>query len=273
MIFGSAFRMGEKMPRGKRIVITSHQKDPIVHKLKALKPSELKSRRAAREMELREAISSIVRVASQLYEQDKLDKERLRSMGLLTIDEAYEEVKKAGIPISARAFGGRIERRSIRSEKIGKKRLIPKPVISDWIALHREYYSIKEAYEKLKPYEPELNLRAFIGRVEKNAVPSIKIGTGRWIPREAIDALTHVAQNYYSVPDAIALLHQKGIKIKRNAFERRLDRNRIPHEKIGGRRVIHKDVMEELVQKELALQAKKASSANSNSLGGISKPA
>jgi len=45
----------------------------------------------------------------------------------------------------------------------------------------------------------------------------------------------------------------RGIKIKRNAFERRLDRNRIPHEKIGGRRVIAKEVLEELISKELAL--------------------
>ena len=48
----------------------------------------------------------------------------------------------------------------------------------------------------------------------------------------------------------------RGIKIKRNAFERRLDRNRIPHEKIGGRRVIAKEVLDELVSKELALASR-----------------
>ncbi len=245
------------MPRGKRIVIIRHQKDPVVHKLKSLKPSELKSRRSGREAELRENIGSLVRTANGLYEQDKLDKERLRSMGLLSVDEAYTEVAKAGIDISARAFGGRVERRSIRSEKIGKKRLIPRPVINDWISLHREFYSIKEAYEKLKTDEPELNLRAFIGRVEKNTVPSIKIGTARWVPRDVVDALTHVAQNYHDVSAAITLLQAKGVKIRRNAFERRLDRNRIPHEKIGGRRVIPKDVVEELINKELALQSRK----------------
>ena len=45
-----------------------------------------------------------------------------------------------------------------------------------------------------------------------------------------------------------------GIKIKRNAFERRLDRGRIPHVKIGGRRFIPEDVMRELTDKEAALR-------------------
>ena len=51
---------------------------------------------------------------------------------------------------------------------------------------------------------------------------------------------------------------KKGVRIKRNAFERRLDRNRIPHEKIGGRRVIAREVLDELVSKELALLGKRA---------------
>ena len=49
-------------------------------------------------------------------------------------------------------------------------------------------------------------------------------------------------------------LHKSGIKIKRNAFERRLDRARIPHVKVGGRRFIHDDVLKELVDKEVALR-------------------
>ncbi|VVB99293.1 Uncharacterised protein [uncultured archaeon] len=71
-----------------------------------------------------------------------------------------------------------------------------------------------------------------------------------------MDALTHVAQNYYDVSAAIGLLQSKGVKIRRNAFERRLDRNRIPHEKIGGRRVIAREVLDELVGKELAISGR-----------------
>lgn len=246
------------MPRGKRIVIERPAKDPVISRLRSIRLSEIKSKRHSREAELRESVGSIVGTAQQLYDQDKLDRERLRSMGLLTIDEAYDEVRKAGVPISARAFGGRVERRSIYSQKVGKKRLIPKPTVSDWISLHKEYYSIKDAYEKLKDHEPELNLRAFIGRVEKNAVPSIKIGTQRWVPKDVVECLTHVAKNYYDVSQAIGLLQGKGVKIRRNAFERRLDRNRIPHEKIGGRRVIARDVMDELVNKEMALLSRKS---------------
>ncbi|MFH1306641.1 MAG: hypothetical protein ABIH83_03230 [Candidatus Micrarchaeota archaeon] len=246
------------MPRGKRIVIERNNKDLVVQKVKSFKVGELRSRRKKAESSLSSAVAEVVKSAQMLYEQDKLDKAKLRSLGLLTVDEAYEEVKRAGLSISARAFGGRVERRSIRSEKIGKKRLIPKHIISDWISLHGQFYSVKEAYEKLKAHEESLNLRAFIGRVEKNAIPSIKINTQRWIPREIVDSLVHVAKNYYDVSQAISYLQGKGLKIRRNAFERRLDRNRIPHEKIGGRRVIARDVVDELASKELALAARKA---------------
>jgi len=240
------------MPRGKRIVIEKVIKDPVISRIKSLKISELKNKRAMVEKELHESISEIVERAKELHAQDKLEKEKLRGMGLYTLEEAYEELRKGGVQISFRAFGGRVERRSVHSEKIGSKRLIPKPVIQDWISLANEYYTVKQAYNELKKYE-KINLRAFIGRIEKNSIPSLKIGTARWVPKSAIEGLTHICKNYYYVADAVAEMTSSGIKIKRNAFERRLDRNRIPHEKIGGRRVIAKEVLEELISKELAL--------------------
>ena len=245
------------MPRGKRIVIEKTIKDPVVTRLKATKLSELKSKRAQTEKELHENISEIVDRAKDLYAQDKLEKERLRGMGLFTLDEAYDELRRGGVALSFRAFGGRVERRSVHSEKIGNKRLIPKPVIHDWVALANEFYSVKQAFNELKKYE-KLNLRAFIGRIEKNSIPSLKIGTQRWVPKSAIEGLVHVCKNYYDVGDAVQVMTGRGIKIKRNAFERRLDRNRIPHEKIGGRRVIAKEVLDELVSKELALAGRGA---------------
>jgi hypothetical protein len=243
------------MPRGKRIVIEKVIRDPVVAKLKSTRLSELKAQRVQDEKELHENLSEIVGRAKELYAQDKLEKERLRGMGLFTLDEAYDELRRGGVNLSFRAFGGRVERRSVHSEKIGNKRLIPKPVIHDWIALANEFYSVKQAFNELKKYE-KLNLRAFIGRIEKNSIPSLKIGTQRWVPKSVIGGLVHVCKNYYEVGDAVQVMASRGIRIKRNAFERRLDRNRIPHEKIGGRRVIAKEVLDELVGKELALSGK-----------------
>lgn len=240
------------MPRGKRIVIEKTIKDPVVSRLKSMKIGDMKSKRLQAENALHSNISEIVDKARALHAQDKLEKERLRSMGLFTLEEAYDELKKGGVGLSFRAFGGRVERRSVHSEKIGNKRLIPKPVVHDWIALANEFYSVKQAYNELKKHE-KLNLRAFIGRIEKNSVPSLKIGTQRWVPKSAIDSMIHVCKNYYEVGDAVVQMNHRGIPIKRNAFERRLDRNRIPHEKIGGRRVIAREVLDELVSKELAL--------------------
>ncbi|VVB58969.1 Uncharacterised protein [Candidatus Anstonella stagnisolia] len=240
------------MPRGKRIVIEKKIKDPVIGKLKGITIDSLGSARGEVADTLNESIENIVSQAKSLYEQDKLEKERLKSLGLFTLEEAYDELKKGGVNLSFRAFGGRVERRSVRSEKIGKKRLIPKPVIHDWVALNKDFYSVKQAYKELAKVE-KLNLRAFIGRIEKRSMPSIKIGTARWVPKSAVEALVHVNKNYYSVGNAVGVLSAKGVKIKRNAFERRLDRNRIPHEKIGGKRMIAKEVMDELIQKELAL--------------------
>ncbi len=245
------------MPRGKRIVIEKTIKDPVVSRLKATKLADMKFKRTQTEKELHENISNIVDRAKDLYAQEKLEKERLRGMGLYTLDEAYDELRRGGVSLSFRAFGGRVERRSVHSEKIGNKRLIPKPVIQDWISLANEFYSVKQAFNELKKHE-KLNLRAFIGRIEKNSIPSLKIGTQRWVPKSAIESLVHVCKNYYDVGDAVQAMTSRGIRIKRNAFERRLDRNRIPHEKIGGRRVIAKEVLDELMSKELALSGRGA---------------
>jgi hypothetical protein len=113
---------------------------------------------------------------------------------------------------------------------------------------------VKEAFEEYRKSNPRINFRAFIGRIEKGSIPSVKFGTRRLVPKDAVEALTHISTNYFSVSQAIKELHKTGIKIKRNAFERRLDRGRIPHVKIGGRRFIHEDVMRELMDKESALR-------------------
>jgi hypothetical protein len=245
------------MPRTKKLVLASHPPDEHIIKLKSFSISELKAKRKKFESELASNVEKMVKEAQRLYEEQKLDKSRLNSMGFLSVDEAYEEVKKAGIPISLRAFGGRIERRSLRSEKIGNRRLIARPILHDWISTHSNFYSIKKAYEILKQHDSDLNLRAFIGRIEKNAIPSIKINTQRWIPKEVVDSLVVLSKNYFDVAQAVNFLHQNNINIKRNAFERRLDRGAIPFVKIGGKRYISKAVMNELLKKELEYKQKK----------------
>jgi hypothetical protein len=170
---------------------------------------------------------------------------------LLSMQEAYDYLRANGYDISFRAFSGRVERGLIPTTKIGRKRYIPKAFLDRMLEISSKAYNVKDAYEKLRRYYPELSLRALIGRLEKGSIPSVKIGGRRYIPKDVVEGLIHLAKNYYSVAQAYALLKKKGIKIKRNAFERRLDRNAIPHVKIGGRRYIPKDVVEEIIRKEL----------------------
>jgi hypothetical protein len=156
--------------------------------------------------------------------------------------------------ISFRAFGGRIERGTIPFVKVGRKRYIPISVLKDITKTKSDFYTVKEAFEEYKRANQKINFRAFIGRIEKGSIPSVKFGTRRLVPKDAVESLTHISSNYYTVSQAIKELYKGGIRIKRNAFERRLDRGRIPHVKIGGRRFIHEDVMKELVDKEVALK-------------------
>ena len=223
--------------------------DLVIGKIKRISIDDVIAKRVEEEKEIHDAVYQIVSTAETLIREGRIEKSLLKNYGLFTIEEAYHEIKKHKIPISFRAFGGRVERKSIYSTKIGRKRYIPSPVLKDWITLHKKYYTVCGAYNKISK-TIKINLRAFIGRVEKQSVPSIKIGTQRWVLKEYIDGLTHVSKNYYEVSSALKAMQKNRIKIKRNAFERRLDRKRIPYVKIGGRRYIHKDVLNQLIRIE-----------------------
>lgn len=244
------------MPRGKRIVIERVLDDEYVNTLKDINIEKIRETYNTKHDSISASLANVFNEAQKLYQKKELDDDILEKKGMYTIKNAYELLRENGFEVSFRAFGGRVERGTVTSVKIGKKRYIPIDIINVMINLKNEFYSVKDAFETYKKYNPKINYRAFIGRVEKKSVPSVKIRTKRLIPKNAIDALTHVAENYYTVSQAIQQLHKSGIGIKRNAFERRLDRRRIPHSKIAGRRYIPIDVLNELVDKELALKEK-----------------
>lgn len=242
------------MPRGKKIIIETEIDDDFVDRFRSIDIGEIRKGREKTEKGLSSSISNVFKVAQNLYRQKASEDELEGKHDLYSVRSAYDYLKNNGVFISFRAFGGRIERGTIPFVKVGRKRYIPKSVLDDVVNTKSEFFTVKEAFEQYKKSNPKINFRAFIGRIEKGSIPSVKFGTRRLVPREAIDALTHISSNYYSVSQAIRELHKGGIRIKRNAFERRLDRGRIPHVKIGGRRFIHEEVLKELVGKENALR-------------------
>lgn len=242
------------MPRGRRIVINQEIDDDWVDKFRSIDIGAIKKNREQVETGLSKTVAEISRRSQELYKRGEVEQRALRKTGLLDIQESYEYLHSKGYPISFRAFGGRIERGTVPSTKIGKKRYIAVNILDDIINLSKRFYTVKEAYDEYRNANTNIRYRAFIGRIEKRSIPSVKIGTKRLIPKDAIDALTHIARNYYSVSQALVELHKKDIQIRRNAFERRLDRGRIPHVKIGGRRFIPHSVMKELITKELAFR-------------------
>ncbi len=242
------------MPRGKKIIIETEISDDFVDKFRSIDLDEIKKERDRTEKGLSASVSNVFKVAQNLYRQKASEEELEGKHELFSVRSAYDYLKGSGVFISFRAFGGRIERGTIPFVKVGRKRYIPKSVLDDITNTKSEFYTVKEAFEEYKKANQKINFRAFIGRIEKGSIPSVKFGTRRLVPKDAVEALTHISSNYYSVSQAIKELHKTGIRIKRNAFERRLDRGRIPHVKIGGRRFIHEDVMRELTEKESALR-------------------
>ncbi len=243
------------MPRGKKIIIETEVNDDLVNKFRSINVDQIKKERESTEQNLSGSIADVFKVAQNLYKQKASEDDLEGKHELYSVRSAYDYLKGNGVYISFRAFGGRIERGTIPFVKVGRKRFIPKSILDDISNTKVDFYTVKEAYEEYSKTNAKINLRAFIGRIEKGSIPSVKQGTRRLIPRDAIEALTHISSNYFSVSEAIRELHKSGIKIKRNAFERRLDRGRIPHEKVGGRRFIHEDVLKELVDKEVLLKS------------------
>jgi len=244
------------VPRGKRIVIETEPKDEVVDGYRNIDVSNIRKKREKTEKSLTSSVSDVFKSAQQLYKQRATEDDLESKHKLYSVRSAYDYLRSKGVYISFRAFGGRIERGNIPYVKVGRKRFIPQSVLNDIVDTKDDFYTVREAYSVYKKSNPNINFRAFIGRIEKGSVPSVKIGKRRLIPRDAVDALTHISKNYYSVSEAVRKLHKAGIRIKRNAFERRLDRGRIPHQKVGGRRFIHSDVLQELVDKELTLRGK-----------------
>ncbi len=243
------------MPRGKKIVIEKSIKDSVVDSYMSISVNDIRKRRDGVEKGLASSMADVFKTAQQLYKEKATVEEIEGKHNLYSIRSAYDYLKDKGIYISFRAFGGRIERGTINFVKVGRKRFIPRIVLDDILATKNSFATVREAFNEYKKFNNAINLRAFIGRVEKGSIPSVKLGTKRLVPREAVDALTHINRNYYSVSEAMRGIYKAGMRIKRNAFERRLDRGRIPHVKVSGRRFIHKEVLEELIDKELALKA------------------
>jgi hypothetical protein len=244
------------MPRGKKIIIETEINDEYVDRFRSIDLDGIRKSRDDMEKRLSGSVADVFKVAQNLYKQRTSEDELEGKHDLYSIRSAYDYLKNSGVLISFRAFGGRIERGTVPFVKVGRKRYIPKSILDDVVSTKQEFYTVKEAYQEYKKSNQRINLRAFIGRIEKGSVPSVKFGTRRLVPRDAVESLTHISSNYFSVSQAVKELHKNGIRLKRNAFERRLDRGRIPHSKVGGRRFIHENVLRELVDKELLLRGK-----------------
>ncbi len=195
-------------------------------------------------------VSKIAKMAEQIYRESG-DEEALLDSGLFDLQSAYDYLRENGVRVSFRALGGRIERGKIPSVKIGRKRYILKDVLDNLIAVKNNFYTVREAYNVYKKHDSKTNYRAFVGRIEKGSIPSVKIDGRRFIPKKAVETYTHLKQTYYTISEAMDEFRKHGIHINRNAFERRLDRGRIPHYKVKGRRYIPKDVFEQVLNIEL----------------------
>jgi len=242
------------MPRGKRIVIDKKIKDGIVEKYMSYNSGRWSRKYNESDASVMTSVSKAYNLAKQLYKTRSDEESIEQTHNLYTVRTAYDYLRSHKIDISFRAFCGRLERGAMPYVKIGRKRFIPQAVLNSIVDKSVDMYTVQEAFAVYKKYNPSINFRAFIGRIEKESIPSVKLGSRRYIPKDAMKAAVHIAKNYHTVRTALKQLESNGIHINRNAFERRLDRRTIPHFKISGRRYIHKTVLQELMDKEKVLR-------------------
>ncbi len=172
-----------------------------------------------------------------------------------TAREAFEQLRPHEEGLTLRAFIGRMERKSVPSIKAAGRRLVGKEVVDALIAWRQEYFTLKQAYEHLVGHEKGLNFRAFVGRVEQGSIPSVKAEGQRWIAKQEIDK----RMNYYTFAQAMDVFGEHDIWIRPKTFERRLDKKQIQYEKMGGLRMIARDVLEALVQTGMPVRPYRAS--------------
>ncbi|MEM4295752.1 MAG: helix-turn-helix domain-containing protein [Candidatus Anstonellales archaeon] len=238
---------------GRRKIKFNAVEDNVIKKLNERQTALKQNNNQLTFAKLAEQLLKIQGQAKQAYKNH--GRAELSKFGLLTLQEAYDMLRQNGINITFRAFSGRIERKTIPTIIIGKRRYLSKDVVAHMIDLNNKFYKIREAYELYSSVKP-INFRAFLGRIEKGAIPSVKIGHTKYIPKEVIETFLHVGKNYYTVKEVVDELRKLGVNIKRATIERRLDRGSIPFHKIGGKRYIHKDVANELINYELSKQKK-----------------
>ena len=242
------------MPRGRKRVLPLFSVDKDFDEIANILDSSFHG--TVQQM-LAEKYQNLYQSLSELYNlsiQENLNEaaERALEQGdkLMNLQEAWNYLREHGINETYKSFAGKVARGTFPSFLFGDRLYVLKSELDFYIQIQKNFITVRELYERLKQHWPDLRLRSLIGRVEKGSIPSIKIFGKRLISKEVADALVKVARDYMSIPDAYAYIVKKGGKIKRNAFERRVDRGIIPHIKVGGRRYIPKYVVEHIAELE-----------------------
>ena len=145
------------VPRGRRIVINRKIDDEKVDSFKSLDMDDVREGRSDVESQLSSSIQNVMESAKEMNSKRKLNDEALKKAGLYSIQEAYEYLRSKGLDVSFRAFGGRIERRSIPSVKIGKKRYLPLQALMDMLNINEDFYTVRKAFEIYRKYNKNIN--------------------------------------------------------------------------------------------------------------------
>ena len=242
------------MPRGRKRVLPVFSLDEDFEAIKEVLDQEFHSTvqqmLAEKYQNLYQSLSELYKLSVEENLNEAAEKALQKGDRLMNIQEAWQYLKQHGIDESYKSFAGKVNRGTFPSFLFGDRLYVLKSELDFYLQIKKNFITIRQLYERLKRHWPELNLRSLIGRVEKGSIPSIKIFGKRFISKEVADALEKIAQNYLTVPDAYAIMVKQGIKLKRNALERRIDRGTIPHVKVGGRRYIPRYVVDNLIKFE-----------------------
>jgi hypothetical protein len=175
---------------------------------------------------------------------------------LLSLKQAHEYLVNKGVQIPYNIFISRVNRKKIPYLDIDGKKYIQKSVLDNMVEFYSNYYDVEEAYKRLKEVK-NISKRAFIGRLEKKLIPSIVVNRKRLISKDIVDGLVYVYSNYLEVADALKYLRERGVNLTATTLERRLDRKVVPYINIGKKRLISKNVLDQIVKIQTGFQSEK----------------
>ncbi len=105
---------------------------------------------------------------------------------VMSLESAYNAIKKVNPKLTLRAFIGRIEKEKLPVIIKYRKRYIPKEVVEGLIYLYTNYVDVNEAVKIYRENNINITKNTLERRLDRGLIPFIKYGKLRMIPKDIL---------------------------------------------------------------------------------------